>query len=165
VHEVLEFWKLARKHPLTAILILLVTMAVTLIWRPIQVRLMKLIEPPPFAHLQGLYSGKTQGHDIKVCLKTFGNSVWGMVQWDNDKENQNYVLLEGTILPDRVKLEYRRNPNTRDSDKGIAVISERGKKRYGGFWSSTDRKNGEEWLLIKVQDKCDLIWGGGLTPR
>ena len=160
---VIEFWKLAKKHPFTAGGLVLLLVVVTVGWEILQPRILRALDPPPFANLAGLYSGSIEGNDFYLCLKVYGHDVLGTMSWKGDDENAYYVDYEGKVGKDQVNLNYSRNRKAPYPDHGVAVITPPQNGQYKGYWTSTaGNTNRQELSLTKIQGKsCKLIsWNG-----
>lgn len=167
VDGIIKFWDVAKQHPWTAILMLIVLLFV---WSASEI-LTKVIDDSwndwrnkgPFESVSGLYVGKIEGNDFGLCLEEEGTHVIGSMSWKTDPHNYNWVDYEGTVDKKQIDLTYRRNARHPDPDYGKAVITAPDKEGfYGGFFKSDIKPNQEEWKLRKVADKCLLVgWSPG----
>ncbi len=161
MNEILDFWALLKKRPLTALGAVLMLAIVTIGWEVFEKRIMAALEPPPaapFADLAGAYSGKTETVDFVLCLNVLGSQVRGSMTWPGiDPENRAYVRYRGQIFSDHVQLEYKRNRDHPDSDKGDAVIARDAAGRYVASWENWEDGRGEIFPLTKIASSCKPI--------
>ena len=121
----------------------------------------------PPAPLEGEWSGKVQGSEVRFCFEQYGSIVWGEFQWATEP----HVSVDGTVDGNMFTLEYERI-DSEYPDWGIIMLTYSASDRVEllrGYWKSerarsetVDSRRGvwgrnrDALTLKKVRPKCKL---------
>ncbi len=164
-----EFLGVARKHPITAALLLLLWVVTTIGWEIIHPKLLALFQPaPPFANIAGEYTGEIQDSGrFNFCLETHEADrttheydVRGTMTFPTG----TYVDYWGSSSGNRLKLSYSR-ANSATPDTGNAIFyapDSKGGPLNGYYVSSVDPLNRQNLALMRSGHSCQLNqWNRG----
>jgi hypothetical protein len=158
-----EFWEVARKHPMTATLLVLIWAVTSIGWEVVHPKLLALFQSaPPFANIAGEYTGEI--HDsgpFIFCLETHEADrttheydVRGTMTFSTG----TYVDYWGSSSGNRLNLAYAR-ANSATPDTGTAIFyapDSKGRPLIGYYKSNEYPANRQNLTLTSTGHGCQL---------
>ena len=152
-----EFWGLAKRRPLTAVLLALTTAASSVGLEVARPKLESYINPSRFSNLSSDYVGTiAERGAFHLCFVAFGPKVLGEMTFEGSGTHVDYW---GDIDKDRnqLNLYYVREAGSSSLDRGVAFLSEIGENDLQGYYqSSVFPENHESLNLERTGQACDL---------